>query len=294
MIEKNVKTDKLGFSKGVYVAVTIAAISFLFIMSAVQAIGTNYNVPYNQTNFLGFLWTIVCIVFFFLFIWLSKTIYKKNVYEKEKDMMNLYMIEQEKYIKLVVEKDMDMRRFRHDVKEHMSIVYKYMEDLAYEEGKDYIRKMYEVFSDSQVIRYTGINAVDAIISEKKRYMDEKGIVFNMKPSICKFPSRLEIYDMCTMFANIISNAIEACDILEADDKYIDMSVFIYEGKVFISESNKLKKALKFDEMGNPISTKEDKNKHGFGSKNIREVVEKYGGELRYHMDNEVFTIEIII
>ena len=102
---------------------------------------------------------IACIVFFFLFIWLSKTIYKKNVYEKEKDMMNLHMIEQEKYIKLVVEKDMDMRKFRHDVKEHMSIVYKCMEDSAYEEGKEYIRKMYEVFSDSQVTRYIGINAV---------------------------------------------------------------------------------------------------------------------------------------
>ena len=292
--KKGIKNDKLGFSKGVYVSVTIAAISFLFIMSAVQAIGTDYKVPYNQTNFLGFLWSIVCIVFFFLFIWLSKTIYKKNVYEKEKDMMNLHMIEQEKYIKLVVEKDMDMRRFRHDVKEHMSIVYKYMEDSAYEEGKEYIRKMYDVFSDSQVIRYIGINAVDAIISEKKRQMDEKGIVFNMKPSICEFPTRLEIYDMCTMFSNIITNGIEACDILEGDDKYVDISVSIYEGRVLISESNKLKRAVAFDEAGNPISTKEDKNKHGFGSKNIRAVVEKYGGELRYHIENDMFTIEIIL
>lgn len=292
--KKGIKNDKLGFSKGVYVSVTIAAISFLFIMSAVQAIGTDYKVPYNQTNFLGFLWSIVCIVFFFLFIWLSRTIYKKNVYEKEKDMMNLHMIEQEKYIKLVVEKDMDMRKFRHDVKEHMSIVYKCMEDSAYEEGKEYIRKMYEVFSDSQVIRYTGINAVDAIISEKKRRMDEKGIVFNMKPSICEFPSRFEIYDMCTMFTNIISNAIDACDSLEGCDKYINMSVSIYEGKVLISECNKLANALKFDEMGNPISTKEDKNKHGFGSKNIRAVVEKYGGELRYHIDNEMFEVEIVL
>ena len=96
------------------------------------------------------------------------------------------------------------------------------------------------------------------------------------------------------FANIISNAIEACDILELNDRYIDMSVSIYEGKVLISESNKLANALKFDEMGNPISTKEDKNKHGFGSKNIRAVVEKYGGELRYHIENEVFEVEIVL
>ncbi len=293
-IRKNVRSTKLAFSKLVYMAIIIGAISFLFILGAVQAIGEDYKVPYNQTNFLGFLLSSMCMIFFFLFIWLSTTIYKKNAFQKEKDMMNLQMVEQERYIKLVVEKDMDMRKFRHDVKEHMRLVHKYLEDSEYDEAKEYIRKMYEVFSESQIIRYTGINAVDAIISEKKRCMDEKGIVLNWKASVCEFPMRLEIFDMCTMFTNIITNAIESCEKLETGDRYIDMSISIYEDNVHISESNKTRSVMGFDEFGDPISTKEHKREHGYGCKNIRGVVEKYGGELKYTIEDEIFSIDIIL
>ena len=291
---KNNKRNNLVFTKSVYVAIMIGSVSFLFILSAVQSIGKRYNVPYNQTNLLGFLLSCVCMIFFYLFIWLSTTIHKKNVYQREKDMMSIHMNEQERYIKLVVEKDMDMRKFRHDVKEHMKLVHKYLEDLEYDEAKEYIKKMYEVFSESQIKRYTGVNAIDAIISEKKRYMEENGIVFNWEGSACEIPMRLEIFDMCTMFTNIISNAIEACEELEASDKCIDMSVSLYEDKIYIRESNKFLNIINFDENNNPISTKDDKTRHGYGSRNIRAVVEKYNGEIQYDTHNGMFTIEIVL
>ena len=37
-----------------------------------------------------------------------------------------------------------------------------------------------------------------------------------------------------------------------------------EDKVYISESNKLRSAISFNETGNPISTKENKKEHGYG------------------------------
>ena len=100
------------------------------------------------------------------------------------------------------------------------------------------------------------------------------------------------------FKNLVSNKFAYITEFISYAAYIlvitQLFGYIFEGKVLISESNKLKRALEFDNAGNPISTKEDKNKHGFGSKNIRAVVEKYGGELRYHIENDMFTIEIIL
>ena len=291
---KRKKYLKMEYTKLVYIAITIGSISFMFILGAVQSIGKRYNVPYNQTNFLGFLLSCVCMIFFCLFLWLSRTIYKNNTYQREKDMMNLHMLEQEKYIKLVVEKDIAMRRFRHDVKDHMGIISAYIEKSEYSEAKEYIDKMYETFSESQLIRYTGITAVDAVISEKKRYMDEQAIKFNWEGSICEFPLRLEIFDMCTLFTNILNNAIEACESLEADERSIEMTVSIGDDKVYIKESNVLKNDISFDESGNPVSIKGDTLNHGYGSKNIRAVVEKYNGELGYKTEKGIFTIEIIV
>ena len=79
--KKTMKRAYIILSNAVYVAITLGAVSFLFILSAVQSIGKNYNVPYNQTNLLGFLLSSVCMIFFILFIWLSRTIYKKNTYQ---------------------------------------------------------------------------------------------------------------------------------------------------------------------------------------------------------------------
>lgn len=285
---------KLAFDKAVYIAITIGAISFLFILSAVQYIADVYDIPYNQTNLLGFLLSCVCMIFFFLFLWLSTTIYKNNLYQKENDLMNLHMLEQERYIKLVIEKDIDMRRFRHDVKEHMWVVSKYIESSEYSQAKNYIDKMYDTFSDSQLIRYTGVTAVDAVISEKKRIMDDMGIKFEWEGSICEFPLRFEIFDVCTLFSNILNNAIEACGQLDDVYRTINMKVSIEEGRVYIYEGNVLKNPIIFDEKGNPVSIKSDRENHGYGSKNIRAVVEKYDGELQYKIEAGMFCIEIIV
>lgn len=286
--------EKIKFENSLYVALTFGSVSFLLMLSAVQYSGDKFCIPYSQTNLFGLLLSCVCIIFFIMFFWLATTIHKNELYQREKDMMCLYMSEQERYIKLVIEKDNDMRSFRHDVKEHMWVISQCIERSEYEEAKRYIDEMYKKFNDSQMERYTGIVAVDAIVSEKKKCMEEKGIKLVWDGSACKLPSRLEPFDICTLFANIMNNAIEACEELGRDDKKIIIKVTVDDGRVYIAERNKTINNICFDEMGNPITSKADKKRHGYGSKNVRSVVEKYNGELLYSVEEKCFCVEIVI
>ena len=46
--------------------------------------------------------------------------------------------------------------------------------------------------------------------------------------------------------------------------------------------------------GIPLTTKSDKNYHGFGMKSIRQVVEKYGGSLTVNAENDLFRLMILL
>ena len=288
------KVLRFAFGKAVYVAMTVGSISFVLIISALQYIGPRYGIPYEQTNLLGFLICCVCIIFLSLFIWLSTARYKTEMYQKEKDMMSIYMSQQEKYIKLIIEKDRDIRKFRHDVRAHMWATSEYMEQGEYKQAKRYLDRIYKEYTDTQLTQYTGVVAVDAIVSEKYREMSEKNISMKWEGDKGILPDKFDIYDICTIIANILNNAIEACETLNEEDRIIKMKWVIKEDNIYIAQENKCDKTLEFDGHGNPVTSKEDKMNHGYGVKNIRTVVEKYTGEMNCTLEDERFRVEIII
>ncbi len=291
-ISKKKREHQYTFGNSMYVALYLGSFSFMLILSAVNYFGERFNIPYNQTNLLGFLLTTVCIIFYVLFFWLAISIHNNETYQKEKDMMQLYAIEQDKYINLVVEKDADMRSFRHDLKEQMDVISGLLSRNEYDEAHRYIDKLYEHYNKAVIEKYTGDMAVDAIISQKKIIMDDEEIEFKWNGSDLSIPNSIEVYDMCTLFINILNNAIEACRGLEVSDRYIEVEMRITGENVYIMERNKVIRDVEFDSKGNPVSSKDDKKNHGFGSKNIRHTVEKYKGVLLYSIVDGIFTLEV--
>ena len=296
IVVKNSKKEpyEYKFGNAIYVALTVGSVSFLFILSAIQYFGDYFDIPYNHLDLLGFLLTCVCIIFYLLFFWLAKSIYKNEVYLRDREIMNVQMSEQEKYVGLIIEKNEDIRKFRHDIKEHMWVISNYLSKNEYERARNYINELYSYYDKVECVKYTGIIAVDAIISQKKKDMDSEGIEFIWEGSRCKIPEILEIFDLCTLFANILNNAIEACKSIDKASKKIEMQMRIDGDRIYIMERNRVAGEIRFDESGNPVSTKNDANRHGYGCKNIRNVVEKYEGELQFNVEDGIFEIEIVI
>ncbi len=282
------------FDNSIYVALTVGSISFLFILSAISSFANNFDIPYNQTNFLGLLLCGVCIIFYILFFWLARSVHRNEAYQHEKNMLSIYMDEQDKYIKLVIDKDNDIRSFRHDIKARMDVLDGYLMRQEYDSAHKYISKINEHYDNTRIDKYTGDIALDAIITQRKKQMDEQGIEFVWDGSDLEVPKEKEIYDLCTLITNILNNAIEACTSIHSEDKRIEMKMRINGEKIYFFERNKIIEKVDFDDDNNPITKKEDKRNHGYGSKNIRNVVEKYNGVLVYNVKDEYFELEINI
>ena len=90
-------------------------------------------------------------------------------------------------------------------------------------------------------------------------------------------------DLCTVFSNLLSNAIASANRVNPD-KNPEIVVCFKGGKHYfsITVSNSMA-----EEEQNKKKKKKDRN-HGHGIHNIRETVEKYKGSFEQNIEGDVF------
>lgn len=261
----------------VYFIMTIGEFAFVMLLGAMQYYTQLHEVKSNMINAIGFTIAVICVVYGVAFLFLSVYIQKNTETNKEKDMLNLYVSEQQKHIELMVEKDQDMKKFRHDVRQHMWVVSYHIEQGEIELAKDYINQIYENLDSAKMEHYTGAVPIDVVLSDKKKVMDEKKIKFNWSGSVNKIPGNIQEYDICTVFIAIIDNAIEACESLMEDERELKLLVEINNGKLYIMEKHKCNSCNQSEE--NP---------------GIRAIAEKYDGYVIYTNADNNYMVEVVL
>lgn len=140
---------------------------------------------------------------------------------------------------------------------------------------------------------TGSEPLDILLAEKTLTCSNKKIQFEcIADGRCL--SFMKSSDIYSLFGNAIDNAIEAVEKIEEDDKRcISVSIKESKGMVISHFENNYSGKLDFLD-GLPLTTKRDKQYHGFGMKSIKMLVEKYSGYISITSDDNVFSLNILI
>lgn len=139
---------------------------------------------------------------------------------------------------------------------------------------------------------TGNEALDAILAHKLRQATETKIklTFMVDGEKLSFISDIDIY---SLFGNILDNAIEAVKQLDDEDKrIISVSVTSQEYFVSVSATNYFAGTINLSD-GLPQTTKVDRLYHGFGLQSIKMLTEKYHGDLKLSVKEDIFTLDIL-
>lgn len=140
---------------------------------------------------------------------------------------------------------------------------------------------------------TGNAALDTVLTEKVAFGRRRGVqllctadgaaIGFMRPS-----------DLYALFGNALDNAIEAAA-AESDPerRVITLSVRSLTGMAAVNVENYCSTELDFRD-GLPLTTKDDKNRHGFGMKSMRLIAERYGGSLEASQHGDVFSLNILL
>ena len=154
-----------------------------------------------------------------------------------------------------------------------------------------LQSMEETISIYDSIYNTGSYALDIILTEKSLLCRLSGTVINCiaDASALQFISDADIY---ALFGNLLENAMHAVAGLPADLRVIDLIIRRQNAFLSINIRNCFDGKLRL-ENGMPVTSKADKDYHGFGVKSISSIVRKYGGTISFQAKDNVFNVNIL-
>lgn len=140
---------------------------------------------------------------------------------------------------------------------------------------------------------TGSKALDVVLAEKIRSCAIRGIEVSCIADGALL-SFIQPTDLYSLIGNMLDNAIEAVETLSDKEKRVIGLIISRESGLIRIRAENYFEGSRTIEGGLPATTKDDKYNHGFGTKSIRMIAEKYGGSAVFSTDHNIFTVNILI
>lgn len=183
-----------------------------------------------------------------------------------------------------------MRGWRHDYHNHLQTL-KAKLDMGQGEGaRAYLDRLEEDLDGIRALAETGNVSVDAILNAKLSLVLKKEIELNFKAQV---PQALTVsdIDLCVILGNLIDNAVESCERVEEDRRFLRLYIGVLKKQLYLSITNATAETVRKIDAAY-ISAK--RGNHGHGLKRIDRVVEKYGGYVNRQNEPGVFATEILL
>ncbi|NLK95324.1 MAG: GHKL domain-containing protein [Clostridiales bacterium] len=181
------------------------------------------------------------------------------------------------------------RTLKHDMKNHIMVITAYINEKNYEEAKNYLSKITDNLNRMYTYIDIGNSLLNYIINTKLQLAIEQGIDVKVEIENLAF-NQIGSVDFSALLNNILDNAIEGS--LMSEKKLIEVSILRKRGYDTILVKNKIGKSVLIDNP-NLISTKENKEEHGYGFKQIKEIVDKYNGMIDIYEKDNFFCVYVI-
>lgn len=230
-----------------------------------------------------FLLTSCCIVIIVYFVerFLMQAI--------ESDEENVQLLEKQlRYYKDMELMDRDIRKFRHDIKNHFICMETLIRNGNQEDLQQYFSDLQQTFSTPKKIYFSGNDIIDAILNHDlpHRCRDEVTVsIYGSLPEI----RLVSAMDLCTLFSNLLSNAIASANqcigVLEPE-----LTIRFSNGNTFFSieVSNSI-----LPQNSSRTKKKKDRN-HGIGIRKMKDVLEKYSGRYDLDVQQQLLTVTVYL
>ncbi len=201
------------------------------------------------------------------------------------------LIEQQsdQYRKLLKSSD-SIKQYSHDMKNFVLGALSDLEDNKIELVKESLTKQLESINDFS--KYASSkNIMNTILTYKSEEALKHSInvVYEIKiPENYSFDD----IDLSIIIGNLIDNAVEACQKL-GNNRKKEVSVFIeyINNGIYISVSNPVNETIDTDNL---TTTKKDKKNHGLGLISVKNIVNKYNGNIAFSCEDLMFEVSIAL
>lgn len=180
-----------------------------------------------------------------------------------------YLMQEQYYEQLRIEQN-ETRAMFHEINKYLRAMHALMESEDLHQASQTLHEAETVFERLGQVTDVGNSVVSIILNEYRLKMREAEIEFIFDVRV---PPILGItaVDAYILLGNVLDNAINACCLLPPSNRYIHLQLKLFHEVLFLQVKNPFPKDYHMRTI---------KNGHGYGLKNVRKCIEKYGGDLQ--------------
>lgn len=260
-----------------------------FIMGNISFVWTDTPIS-AQGNLLY----VRTLVYFSGMLMLMTQMGRKNelAVKMENDEINRLFKKQYEQYRTAVENSELLRKEMHDMKHYLAVL-KREENPA--RCHEVLADMEQALAVQETFMDTGNQVLDVILTTKTLLCQRRGIILQAMVD-GEALSDIHVKDICSLFGNILDNAIEATQQVQIEERrLINLSVRQHKGFIIIECENYSENKLEIEKNRVlPGTTKSDKIRHGFGLKSIQKVAEKYNGAMTITLQEGWFKVRVLL
>lgn len=212
----------------------------------------------------------------------------RNHYKNISQINEKIIENQERYYSMLLQKEEETRKFRHDIKNHLNCMHMLFSNEQYDELENYFEKMGVSLIELRSNVQTGNDMVSAILTDISVRFPT--VPFSIEGKMAN-SLRLTNMDICTIFYNLFDNAFSAAQ--KSEHKSVTILIRYLDKNLYFSIVNTVMHKVEIND--NRLTTeKQDKQNHGYGAVNAVNCAQKNGGTLSFSCTDTHFTAELIL
>jgi len=203
--------------------------------------------------------------------------------KRRADFLEQQMEQQRLYYRRVKQDAEDTARVRHDLRNQLQTAYV----LISEGNSASAEKIFDGLADRiSSAQYFCDNAVvNAVLNEKAELCLRAGAAFECSAALTGAEGISEI-DLCSLFANVLDNAVNGCLDSGAEKPFIRISAAVKKGYLALNCVNSAKKR--------EIKTASPGDEHGWGLSILREMAARRDGSVETVQTDSTFEIKVFL
>lgn len=229
---------------------------------------------------------LLCIVSSGIILAYIISLSERNINYENLQKQTQYVNILKHYYNETKEKNLEIRKLKHDIKNQVNVLSQLLESENYKEALNYIDSLKKhTLNKTPSIIDTGNVLVNAIIMQKQaEYPDIKII----SKGAIRNNLTVNDYDLCSILNNLLDNALE----YSAKNNFstVWLNIYLEASVLLIDVVNNISAPIDISKFSS--TTKADNINHGLGLAIVEETVHFYNGSLKYELSESHITAKV--
>lgn len=210
-----------------------------------------------------------------------------RIHKHNLQLSSKYLEIQQSYYEYLEKRETDTRKFRHDIRKHLTMIRLLYNEHNYSEIEKYLNELDCAMEHISRNIDVGNEIINAMLNYYENRMSRKAIQLIVEG---RFPERVTIsaYDLCAIISNLMDNCMEEL----AGELHSEVTIHFAFDENHLILSCKNPYASDTGKM--KVNAKKDSQNHGFGLGIVEDTVAKYQGMTNISRADSSFQITIII